>query len=268
MSDATTHACRTCRFFDAAGTTCQAADYGSALRRCLVGLLKTEFETLPSRSTVLEIGCGAWPMVRDLVGSRNGAWIGVEPAGQTIDGQGTIATLAGTVDRIDVADASVDYVIANQSVEHWHEYGSSFASGIAEIWRVLRPGGVVSLNFPLYYHGHPLFFEGRIEHVPACFPEAWWSSVRTEIWRADSSPLAPVYHSRPTPRRHPACIGVVRATKQATAARCSRWGLTLAYVRSGHVDLWSPLPLWKATVRRALRGAALHRAPRDPHEQC
>jgi SAM-dependent methyltransferase len=270
MTEVIKHACRSCRFFDRPSTTCQAADYGSALRRCLIGLLKTEFEGLPSGLTVLEIGCGAWPMVRDLVGKRKSTWIGLEPAVQTIDGQGTIATLQGNVDRMNVADESVDYVVANQSAEHWYQYGSSFASGIAEVWRVLRPGGVVSLNFPLYYHGHPVFFEGKVSHVPACFPDEWWSNVKMEIWRDDSRPLAPVYHSRRTPRRHAACIGVIRATKKETshAPRCRPWRLNLSYLRGGHLALCSPLPLWKAALTRAVRGAFLHRAPKGPHEEC
>jgi SAM-dependent methyltransferase len=92
-------------------------------------------------------------------------------------------------------------VFGNQTFEHWGEPlpdGSpapGYRECLAEIWRVLKPGGRIFLDAPIHLHGHEMFVAGDVARILALFDSASWSDVVVERWREDHSPL-PRY---PTP---------------------------------------------------------------------
>ena len=252
--------CRQCPFLDLEAVTCRGGEFGSPLRKCLMGLLREEFRKFPSGKTVLEIGCGSWPFVRDLVRNAGSEWVGVEPAAASAGGQGTIATFMGTAARVPLSDSSCDYVISCQALEHWHEFQTSFSQGIAESWRVLRPGGVLSLNFPLFFHGHPIFFNGNERAITSLLPSTFWDKQTLEIWRNLSDPLEPYIVNKGA---EPARIAVLRARKRTAQKRLTPRRLWREYAKARQWPLINPLPALICRARRMLGATYLHGAPSD-----
>lgn len=131
-------------------------------------------------STVLEIGCGAWDFCKNLCQEAGAVWYGLDPL-LSEKNKDVVATHRGSVHAIPLADNSVDYVIGNQTIEHWHEFGVAFDEALCEIWRVLKPGGVVVLNAPIYLHGHSIFLLNDQEAIARLFEQASWE-VHFEHW--------------------------------------------------------------------------------------
>jgi SAM-dependent methyltransferase len=124
---------------------------------------------LGDQSEVLDVGAGTGKLTRVLV-RRYRRVIAVEP----LDGMRAILeqvvpdaeSRAGTAEAIPAADACVDGVFAGQAF-HWFANDDA----VAEIARVLRPGGVVSLvwNEPIGASSLPAGYEAYLErlHAPA-----------------------------------------------------------------------------------------------------
>ena len=90
-----------------------------------------------------------------------------------------------------------DLIYANSSIEHWHEHLedrdvtiTAYQEDIRECYRLLRPGGTMMINAPLFVHGNRLFMAGDTKAVEAFFGEAW-SSVVFEHWRENHGDLMP-----------------------------------------------------------------------------
>jgi SAM-dependent methyltransferase len=98
---------------------------------------------LPSTASVLDLGAGTGKLTRLLV-SEFDRVVAVEPAEEmrrllVVQCPDAVA-LSGTGQQIPVADASVDAVYAAQAF-HWFDE----VAAVAEIARVLRPGGALVL---------------------------------------------------------------------------------------------------------------------------
>jgi len=106
-------------------------------------------------ASVLEIGCGARSAIREGL-SQQARWEGIDVQ-ETYYGQPSPATRIASVSSIPFPDESFDYVVADQSIEHWYEFGVGLRTGLLEVARVLRLGGTAHLNAPMAFHGHPLF---------------------------------------------------------------------------------------------------------------
>ena len=102
---------------------------------------------LPAGATVLDLGAGTGKLSRILV-TRFERVIAVEPAAEMRRRIGTAAPCAelhaGCAEEIPLADASVEAVFA---AEAFHKFDGGRA--VAEIARVLRPGGVLVLMWNL-----------------------------------------------------------------------------------------------------------------------
>jgi len=99
---------------------------------------------LPADSAILDIGCGTGAALRHAValGAR-GTLVGVdavprmvEIAEERSDGS-PLRFLLGAAEALPVGDSSFDVVLAFDSYDHWEDP----SRGLAEVRRVLRPGG-------------------------------------------------------------------------------------------------------------------------------
>ena len=124
----------------------------------------------PAGTRVLDVGCGPGLLSIRL------ADLGLEVTGLDLDpamieraqsnanragGVGRPSFVVGNASALPFPDASFDVVVSTFSVHHWAEP----ATGIAEIGRVLRPGGR-ALIWEIKPGGIPLPFGPRHAHIP------------------------------------------------------------------------------------------------------
>jgi len=155
----------------------------SPIRKTVIKLnqrLKNELSSLPKKQKVLEIGCGSWSYLKDH--GKNLEWYGIDVKNTTQYGKPTIATKIGSVEKIPYCANTFDIVLCNQSIEHWYEYGVTFAKGLSEIHRVLKKGGTLHANVPIHLHGHKYFVKGNLMKIRLLFNSKSWN-LRTEKWK-------------------------------------------------------------------------------------
>jgi len=129
-----------------------------------------------STPTILEVGCGNKSFIMDKA-HRNYHWIGMD-----INQKSIISNLIGSVGSIPFRKNTFDYVISNQSIEHWYEYGVSFDHAFNEIYSVLKVGGQAYLNFPLYLHGHPIFVTGGVDKLLDKINKQHWKIIDLSVY--------------------------------------------------------------------------------------
>ena len=129
--------------------------------------------------TVLDIGSGPGTAVIDAVKRfRAEHAIGVEPAAvlrmastvrAAVRGAGaTTKFIDGTAEALPVPDACADVVLAVNSLHHWEDVDR----GLAEVARVLRPGGRFVASDEDFSHG---------DHPRGDDPHADWPAVDYEL---------------------------------------------------------------------------------------
>ncbi len=99
---------------------------------------------LPADAAILDIGCGTGAALRHAAaqGAR-GPLVGVDPVPRMIEiaeerrGDSPLRLLVGAAEALPVEDSSFDVVLAFDSYDHWKDP----PRGLAEVRRVLRPGG-------------------------------------------------------------------------------------------------------------------------------
>lgn len=185
--------CRACRKFDAGRQAC-AVPYGSPSRKCAVAAIEANLNDTAGQSA-LEIGYGRWALARNLVRRGGGTWTGIDPR-QPKDRQARVGQGGyGHAAAIPFPDSSFDLVYGIQTFEHWGQKAgavmepSSYARCLAEILRVLKPGGRLYLDAPMHYHGHEMFIMGDVNRLRRLFDDAQWQDVVMERWRRDYEPL-------------------------------------------------------------------------------
>lgn len=101
--------------------------------------------------TVADVGCGSRPY-EGLFAAHAGRYLGIDIApGPGID-------VVGRAEELPLEDASVDCVLCSQVLEHVEDP----ARAVAEVHRVLRPGGIgfISTHGVIRYHAAP---DGSVE---------------------------------------------------------------------------------------------------------
>jgi SAM-dependent methyltransferase len=176
--------CRECYKFDPLNQVCSVPE-GSPIRKCALAFLEQSIGSLEPGTSVVEIGCGRKSYIQAQVSARGCTWYGVDPKPPG----DTIATHRGRVDSIPLPVASVDYVFASQSLEHWHEFGTRFQTGMLEVFRVLKPGGKFFLDVAFLVHGHMLFVRGQVDRVLTFWDPRLWTDLEIDEWRKDHDPL-------------------------------------------------------------------------------
>ena len=113
---------------------------------------------------ILEIGCGHFSWLKNNLSSEV-IWDGIDVVDTDHRGRKCVATKIGSVHQIPFSNESYDWVLSNQSMEHWFEYRVKMEDALSEISRVLKVGGQAHLNFPFYLHGHPYFVQGNLKSI-------------------------------------------------------------------------------------------------------
>ncbi len=126
--------------------------------------------SINNNTRVLEIGCGAYSYLQANMENQHN-WDAIDVYEYDSRNRKCIATKLGSVHDIPFDSNTFDVVLANQSIEHWFEYGVSLHAGLIEIIRVLKFDGKAYINFPLFLHGHPLFVKGDIDSILNLFAD-------------------------------------------------------------------------------------------------
>jgi ubiquinone/menaquinone biosynthesis C-methylase UbiE len=146
---------------------------------------------------ILDVGCGTGRLL-ELVGQH---WIGtrltgIDPSEAMVaeaqrkhDGDARFTFKLGDASSLPLQDASFDAVFSTMSFHHWGDQ----ASGVREVARVLRPGGIFVLadvSLPVLFLLRPLFSRGdranfqRPQAIRRLFEQASLSIlIQRRFWR-------------------------------------------------------------------------------------
>ena len=94
-------------------------------------------------------------------------------------GKKTNATRIENLAELSFGDDEFDFVIGNQSMEHWAEHGCTLGFGLYQCFRVCKPGGKVLLNVPIHFHGTSEFMLGKLGRLGRLFAR-FSNTVRME----------------------------------------------------------------------------------------
>jgi len=185
--------CRLCPKFDSQDLRC-GVPFGSPLRKCVTAA--TEAHLRRARGLLaLEIGSHKRSYAKHVVEQAGGSWTGIEPnlrIAPRIGGEGH-----GHAGEIPFSAGTFDFAFAIQSFEHWEERlpslerSPSYRECLAEIWRVLKPGGSLYVDAPIHLHGHEMFVAGDVPRILSLFDGGKWKDIVVERWRYDHAPLPP-----------------------------------------------------------------------------
>lgn len=186
-------ACKNCPSFDTKKQAC-SINFGSPLRKCVVSSIEAHLHDCKGKS-VLEIGFGRFKLAKKLVQRAGGTWTGVEPK-RPKEEKPTIGKGGyGHATYIPFPDRTFDKIFAIQSLEHWGQKAggvrepSCYSECVAEVSRVLKPGGTIYLDAPVHLHGNEMFIMGDLAKVRSIFSDKIWKNVQIEKWRENYEPL-------------------------------------------------------------------------------
>lgn len=120
---------------------------------------------LPERSKILEIGPGAGSFAQECI-AQGHEYVGIEPSRvlrENLEAKG-INVLDQVVPPIVMEDSSLDLVHSFHIVEHMIDY-RQVMEFFMESYRVLRPGGHISVIAPNYRMVKHLFFQYEYQHT-------------------------------------------------------------------------------------------------------
>ena len=184
--------CAHCPRFEAGRVSC-GITFGTPLRKCAASAIEAHLNDCAGMQ-VLEVGFGRWMLPRNLVRRSGGSWTGIDP-GQPPENQAQLGRGGhGQAADIPFPDDTFDMVFGIQTLEHWGQiHGgrqpSEYADCMAEVRRVLKPGGRVYLDSPQHFHGHEMFIMGDVARIRAVFDDAGWEDIVVERWRREYEPL-------------------------------------------------------------------------------
>ena len=184
--------CRKCPKLDAQRHRCRVP-FGSPLRKCVTAAIEAHLRATRGQF-VLEIGSYKRSFAKHVIEKAGGTWTGIEPRATRVTPKVGRASY-GHAGDIPFPANTFDAAVAIQSIEHWEEplrsiaRSPSYRECLAEIWRVLKPGGSLYADAPIHLHGHEMFVAGDIPRIRALFDDSLWKDVVLERWRYDHAPL-------------------------------------------------------------------------------
>ncbi len=186
-------ACVNCRVFDGEKAAC-SINFGTPLRKCVVASIEAHFFDCGGQEC-LELGYGRFNLARNLIVRSGGFWTGIDPA-QPVTRKAELHQGGhGSAAAIPFPDNTFDQVFGIQSFEHWGQKftrgraSADYAECLAEVSRVLKPGGKIYLDAPIHFHGHEMFIIGDLPRIRSHFKPQQWQNVVMQCWRRDHAPL-------------------------------------------------------------------------------
>jgi SAM-dependent methyltransferase len=168
-------ACETCTWRDGERCSCINKGRDSDLRLCINAARRDYLSEFKGK--LGEVGPGVNSLIRRLSKTNEDL---------------EYIKIKDTVGSLPFADDYLDGIAAGQCMEHWYQRGDTIQDGLTEIYRVLKPGGMLYIDVPVHSHGDPLFLEGDVEKIMAEFPEEMWDVVKVEKRRTPCDPLTPL----------------------------------------------------------------------------
>jgi len=159
---------------------------GSRLRSCVIASIEYNFRDVKGKN-ILEVGCGENSFARTIIELCGGKWLGIDPrAGSR--GKNSIRSIAGEIHHIPCIDNYFDIIMGIQTIEHWPRNNSlesdpEYEKALAEIWRILKPGGSIYFDAPIFLHGAPEFIIGDIIGIKRFFLHQPWKNLTVTSWR-------------------------------------------------------------------------------------
>lgn len=121
-------------------------------RRIQHAVLAIGARLVPEPRAMLDVGCGTGSLLRQAAARFPAARLcGVDPAermlrvaGASLGGEPRVQLVCARAEQLPSDDAAFDLVLSSNSFHHWADQ----AGGIAEIGRVLAPGGCLVVTDP------------------------------------------------------------------------------------------------------------------------
>ena len=148
----------------ASAAACRSA---RRVRKCVVASLEAHLHGTKGLMT-LELGYGKALAREERRGVSGGSWTGLEPNAPRAQAAAIGRGGYGHAGSIPFPNETFDVVFGIQSIEHWEERQASlpenltYAGCLAEVWRVLKPGGSIYFDAPIHLHGHEMFVLGDL----------------------------------------------------------------------------------------------------------
>ena len=220
--------CRRCPKFASFPARC-TVPWGK-LRSCIVASIEYHLRDLRGKR-VLELGCGESSHARAVIEAVGGNWVGLDQRA----GKGknpSVRSIAASVPDLPFRDESFDVVVGIQTIEHWEDVlrpgEVDYETAMAQVWRVLKPGGWTYFDCPIHLHGAPAFIRGDLAAIRAIYGTQDWRDVRFLTWRRKHEPLA----ARFAPERE-----------------SSRWNRLLADESPEEIEQLKPQASWILAIR-------------------
>ncbi|MCK4809549.1 MAG: class I SAM-dependent methyltransferase [Candidatus Omnitrophica bacterium] len=201
---------------------------GTPIRRCAQTIFKS-YESIFFNKQVLEIGCGCLSELdKQFCQEHKVNYVGIDPGrlpGVFIDNEPVFLWRVQNkvMPRIlklfnvkkyrlnkyqyyirdafpseELEGRNFDLIYGNSTIEHWHEKESSlelsveaYKRAMDECYRLLKQGGILLMNCPIYVHGNILFMRGEMDAIEGIFENGNWRKVTFEYWRRNYSGLMP-----------------------------------------------------------------------------
>lgn len=159
------------------------------MRRCV----NTVLDRIAPRMTgnILEVGCGKCRSLRRRL-PKNSIWTGVDPRWDSDCPRKR--EWNDSVDKMRFETNLFDVVYCSQVLEHleetrWSGKSTPLEAAVMEMYRVLVPGGVMFVDFPMRSHGSELFKSGNSTEIRRIFSLPGWKRIQFEDWAYLPHPL-------------------------------------------------------------------------------
>jgi SAM-dependent methyltransferase len=154
---------------------------------CIIPIIESYVREIKKGQSVLEVGCGGWSPIKDHCENVGAHYEGIDSDSEYM-GTPTVATRVENLADLSFPEAHFDFVIGNQTMEHWAEYGCNTGWGLFQCFRVAKPGGRILLNVPIHFHGVKPFLMGEIGTIIDFF-RPFSDEVTIESWGRTAAPL-------------------------------------------------------------------------------
>jgi len=82
-----------------------------------------------------------------------------------------------------------DVILSSQTLEHWREEDlcekegkNAYDIGLKNCHKILKPGGIIIQDAPIYHHGDDLFFKRDLHGIRNLFDNKLWEDVKISEW--------------------------------------------------------------------------------------